>query len=172
MKRKYLIKNNFNTSRLTRLLAKMVDLFIVLILSFLFYPFGLLLALVYMTFSDSLGAGQSVGKKLLGFAVISLEDGSPCSLKQSAIRNLPILLPMFFALIPFWGWIISSLLALPLIGFEVYLMLKIESSHRLGDVMADTTVIANDPNRADSANGKTGWFDAQKKMSPCNRSVM
>lgn len=172
MKRKYLIRNNFNTSRLTRLLAKAVDIFIVLILSFLFYPFGLVLALVYVAISDSLSGGQSVGKKLLGFAVISLEDGSPCSLKQSTIRNLPLLLPMFFALIPFWGWIISSILSIPLIGFEIYLMLKLESAHRLGDVMADTTVIANDENRADIKNAKNGWFDSHKKMSPCNRSVM
>jgi uncharacterized RDD family membrane protein YckC len=124
-----------------------------------------------MCLSDSLTGGQSVGKKLMGFAVISLEDGTPCNLKQSIIRNLPILIPMFFALIPFWGWIISSILALPLIGLEVYLMLKLDSAHRLGDVMADTTVIASDPNRADPQK-KGGWFENSKNMSPCNRSIM
>ena len=88
MKRKYLLKTGINTSKVSRLLAKMVDLFIVLILSTLFYPFGLILALIYMGISDSLYDGQSVGKRLMGFAVISLEDGTPCSLKQSLIRNL------------------------------------------------------------------------------------
>ena len=124
MKRKYLLKTGINTSKVSRLLAKMVDLFIVLILSTLFYPFGLILALIYMGISDSLYDGQSVGKRLMGFAVISLEDGTPCSLKQSLIRNLPIIVPMAFAIIPLWGWIFCSILAVPLILLEVYLLFK------------------------------------------------
>lgn len=171
MKRKYLLKTGINTSKVSRLLAKMVDLFIVLILSTLFYPFGLILALVYMGISDSLYDGQSVGKRLMGFAVISLEDGTPCSLKQSLIRNLPIIVPMAFAIIPLWGWIFCSILAVPLILLEVYLLFKLDSGHRLGDVMADTSVIANDPNRVDLRKAQKGWFE-EKNMSPCNRCTM
>ncbi len=152
-------------------MAKMVDLFIVLILSTLFYPFGLILALIYMGISDSLYDGQSVGKRLMGFAVISLEDGTPCSLKQSLIRNLPIIVPMAFAIIPLWGWIFCSILAVPLILLEVYLLFKLDSGHRLGDVMADTSVIANDPNRVDLRKAQKGWFE-EKNMSPCNRCTM
>tara|TARA_Y100001936_G_C15973159_1_gene612294 strand:+ start:421 stop:936 length:516 start_codon:yes stop_codon:yes gene_type:complete len=171
MKRKYLLKTGINTSKVSRLLAKMVDLFIVLILSTLFYPFGLILALIYMGISDSLYDGQSVGKRLMGFAVISLEDGTPCSLKQSLIRNLPIIVPMAFAIIPLWGWIFCSILAVPLILLEVYLLFKLDSGHRLGDVMADTSVIANDPNRVDLRKAQKGWFE-EKNMSPCNRCTM
>ena len=171
MKRKYLLKTGINTSKVSRLLAKMVDLFIVLILSTLFYPFGLILALIYMGISDSLYDGQSVGKRLMGFAVISLEDGTPCSLKQSLIRNLPIIVPMAFAVIPLWGWIFCSILAVPLILLEVYLLFKLDSGHRLGDVMADTSVIANDPNRVDLRKAQKGWFE-EKNMSPCNRCTM
>ncbi|MBC75242.1 MAG: hypothetical protein CME64_04435 [Halobacteriovoraceae bacterium] len=171
MKRKYLLKTGINTSKVTRLLAKMVDLFIVLILSTLFYPFGLILALAYLGVSDSLYDGQSVGKRLMGFAVISLEDGTPCSLKQSLIRNLPIIVPLAFAIIPLWGWIFCSILAIPLILLEVYLLFKLDSGHRLGDVMADTSVIANDPNRVDLRKAQQGWFE-EKNMSPCNRCTM
>ena len=171
MKRKYLLKTGINTSKVSRLLAKMVDLFIVLILSTLFYPFGLILALIYMGISDSLYDGQSVGKRLMGFAVISLEDGTPCSLKQSLIRNLPIIVPMAFAIIPLWGWIFCSILAVPLILLDVYLLFKLDSGHRLGDVMADTSVIANDPNRVDLRKAQKGWFE-EKNMSPCNRCTM
>lgn len=170
MKKKYLLKSGFNTARITRLIAKAIDLFIVLILSMLFYPFGLLLALFYIGVADSINHGQSVGKKLMGFSVISLEDGKPCSVKQSIIRNLPLLIPMGFAIIPLWGWIFCSILALPLVLLEVYLLFRLDSGHRLGDVMADTTVIADDPDRVDLRKAKDSWFE-EKSMSPCNKTI-
>jgi uncharacterized RDD family membrane protein YckC len=166
MDRKYLLRSGINTARITRLIAKAIDMFIVLILAMLFYPFGLILAIIYLIFSDSLHNGQSVGKRLMGLAVISLEDGSYCSLKQSLIRNLPLIIPLAFAVVPLWGWIFCSLLALPLTILEIYLLFKLDSGHRLGDVMADTSVIANDPNRLDIRKKKATWFE--EKMSPCN----
>lgn len=172
MNRKYLLRSGINTARLTRLIAKMIDLFIVLILSVVFYPLGLILAIGYLSVADSLHEGQSVGKRLMGFAVISLEDGKPCTIKQSIIRNLPFLIPMCFAVIPLWGWIFCSILAVPLIILEVYLLFRLDSGHRLGDVMADTTVISNDPDRVVLKRKQTGWFESEKNMSPCNRSVM
>lgn len=172
MKRKYLLKSGINTARLTRLIAKIIDLFLVVILSMLFYPFGLILAIAYIALSDSLYDGQSVGKRFMGFAVISLDDGTPCSIKQSIIRNLPIVIPMVFAIIPLWGWIFCSILSVPLMLMEVYLLFKLDSGHRLGDVMADTTVIANDPNRVNLKKTKEGWFENDKNMSPVNRTLM
>lgn len=172
LKRKYLLRSSFATSRLTRLIAKAIDMFIVLILSTLFYPFGLLVAIGYIAISDSLYDGQSVGKRLMGFSVISLEDGSPCSMKQSLIRNLPIIIPMGFAVIPLWGWIICSIFAIPLILLELYLLFKLDSGHRLGDVMADTSVIANTPTTSDIRKRQRSWFNDQKNMSPVNRSVL
>ena len=171
MDRKYLLKSTIKKAQIARLIAKAVDLFIVLILGALFYPFGLILALFYLGIGDSLYGGQSVGKLIMGFAVISLEDGKPCSVKQSIIRNLPLTIPLAFAVIPPWGMIICTLLLFPLMLLEVYLLYKLDSGHRLGDVMADTTVIANDPNRIDLRKAKESWFQhEQKNMSPCNRS--
>ncbi|MEE2670172.1 MAG: RDD family protein [Bdellovibrionota bacterium] len=171
--RKYILNSSKNTARFSRLIAKAVDLLIVLILAMLFYPFGLLLSLFYISLSDSLYGGQSVGKRLMGFSVISLEDGQPCSVKQSIIRNLPIIAPLACAIIPPWGIIISTLLIIPSLLFETYLLFKLDSGHRLGDVMADTTVVGNDPNRVDIRKAQESWFNAaQPGVAPCNRSSL
>src|SRR3989339_1121484 len=141
--RNYLIKNNIRVAKMARLIAKAIDLFIVTILTFFLYPIGILFAVAYMIVSDSIQEGQSVGKRFIGFAVISLEDGRPCSIKQSAIRNLPIIIPLSLAIIPFAGWLFSFLVGLPLIALEIYLLYHLDSGHRLGDVMADTSVVAS-----------------------------
>jgi len=166
MKRKYLLKRGQKIARLSRLLAKAIDLFLVLILSIFFFPVGIILSVVYIAISDSLQDGQSVGKKIIGFAVISLEDGSPCSVRQSVIRNLPILIPLGFAILPIWGWIIAILIGVPLISLEIYLLYKLDSGHRLGDVMADTTVIANDGGQAAAKKKRVSWFNSEtQKLS-------
>jgi uncharacterized RDD family membrane protein YckC len=165
MTRKYILNSPLRVAVLARLIAKSIDLFIVLILALIYYPFGLLLAITYMVVSDSLQSGQSVGKKLMGFAVLSLEDGKPCSMKQSLVRNLPISVPLVFAIIPLWGWIFCLILLIPLCLLEVYLLFKLDSGHRLGDVMADTTVIGNDQKRADLRKNKRSWFDSQNPVA-------
>ncbi|MFG1514160.1 hypothetical protein ABMA71_06075, partial [Halobacteriovorax sp. ZH3_bin.1] len=80
MDRKYLLKSAIKVARYSRILAKAIDLFIVVVLSLFLYPIGILLSIVYLTFADSIQNGQSVGKKFIGFRVISLVDGTPCSL--------------------------------------------------------------------------------------------
>jgi uncharacterized RDD family membrane protein YckC len=158
MDRKYLLEKAIRVAKLTRLIAKGIDLFIVLCFSILFYPLGLILGIGYIAIADGLGNGQSVGKKFMGFAVKSLEDGSPCSYKQSVVRNLPFILPLILAIVPFWGWILGGILAVALIGLELYLLYNLDSGHRLGDVMADTSVMANDDNFVGVKNSKTSWF--------------
>lgn len=165
MKRNYL-KSAIKVARLSRLIAKAIDLFIVLILSFFFYPIGLILSVIYISIADSLQNGQSVGKKFIGFAVISLEDGRPCSVKQSAIRNLPILIPLSLAIIPIWGWIFAFLVGAPLLAVEVYFLYKLDSGHRLGDVMADTSVMANDGSGVSVKNRKSSWFENGSNIKP------
>jgi uncharacterized RDD family membrane protein YckC len=161
MDRKYLLEKAIRVAKLTRLIAKAIDLFIVLCLSIWWYPLGLILGIVYMSVSDGLNRGQSLGKKFMGFAVKSLEDGSPCSYKQSLIRNLPFILPLVLAIVPFWGWVLAAILSLALVGLELYLLYNLDSGHRLGDVMADTTVMANDDNFIGVKNRKSSWFDSK-----------
>ena len=150
-------------SRLTRLIAKSIDMFIVLILSFFLYPVGIILAVVYMIFSDSLQLGQSVGKKFMGFKVISTEDGSSCSIKQSTIRNLPIIIPLVFAIIPLWGFFFALLVGVPFVLLEIYLIYSLDSGNRLGDVMSDTTVMAGS-----SGNKNTQKSNSKEKIFESN----
>ena len=163
MERQHLLEKAIRVAKLTRLIAKAIDLFIVFSLPLVTYPLGiyqagLFLGIGYIALADGMKNGQSIGKKVLGFAVKSLEDGSPCSYKQSIIRNLPFSLPLLLAIVPFWGWILGSILGLALVGLELYLLYNLDSGHRLGDVMADTSVMANDDNFVGVKNRKTSWF--------------
>ena len=163
MNRKYLLKSPLKVARITRLIAKAIDLFIVLIISIFFYPGGIILGVLYISICDSLHSGQSVGKKFIGFSVISLDDGEPCSFKQSFVRNLPISVPLIFSIFPIWGWIFSILIAPPLILLEIYLLFKLDSGHRLGDVMADTSVVGVDGAKVTYKKKQSSWFESTKE---------
>jgi len=160
MNRKDLINSPLARARWCRLLAKLIDIGLVTLGAVFYYPMGLILGVIYLCISDSLYDGQSIGKRFMGFGVVSLIDGSPCSTRQSFIRNLPFTVPLFFLIFPFWGWIFSAIFAVPLAAMEVYFLFKHNSVHRLGDLMADTTVIANDGTRLDLRKQKTPWFDS------------
>lgn len=164
MDRKYLLESAIKVARFSRLMAKAIDLFIVVVLSFFFYPLGIIISIAYMAVADAIQNGQSVGKKFIGFSVISLEDGTPCSYKQSFIRNLPIIIPLIVAIIPIIGWIIAIVLAILFISLEIFLLYKLDSGHRLGDVMADTSVIANDGTMVSIKKRKDSWFEAGNKV--------
>jgi uncharacterized RDD family membrane protein YckC len=169
MKRKFLERSPYRIATMARLIAKLIDIFVIMILSIFFYPVGILFSVIYIGIADSLGQGQSVGKKFMGFAVISLEDGSPCSYRQSFIRNLPLIIPLILAIIPIWGWILSFIVGVPLILIEVYLLYRLDSGSRIGDVMADTSVIASDgprPVKAAMAKTSAGWFEAGSTTQP------
>lgn len=133
-----------------RVIAKTIDLVLVIAAAVeLPYPLGPLLGFLYSLFADGMNfgpfQGQSVGKKLLGLRVTHLtekhEADHPANLKESALRNAPVGVATFFAFIPLWGWLILGLMGIPLMMMEVYLMLSVESGHRLGDVMGDTEVV-------------------------------
>lgn len=158
MDRKYVLEKAIRVAKLTRLIAKAIDLFIVLCFSIPLFPFGVVLGVIYMSICDGMSNGQSAGKKFMGFAVKSLEDGSACSYKQSVIRNLPFTLPLLVTSLPIIGWILGPILGVVLIGFELYLLYNLDSGHRLGDVMADTSVMANDDNFSGVKNRKTSWW--------------
>lgn len=167
MDKKYLLKSTFNVARRSRLLAKAIDLFIVVILSIFLYPLGVILSLIYIAMADGLQDGQSVGKRFIGFSVISLEDGSPCSFKQSFVRNLPIFIPLLFVIIPIWGWLLCFIVGVPIISLELYLLFKLDSGHRLGDVMADTTVMSHtgDGEKIVKRGPATSWFGTHESSS-------
>lgn len=133
-------------SVLTRVFAKLMDLaFAFGLAALVVYPAGPLLGFLYSVFSDGLPfkpfQGRSLGKRIMKLRVVHLPDRSRASLRDSALRNSPVGFAMFFALIPIWGWLILGLIGIPLMIMEIYLMVTVETGHRLGDVMADTEVI-------------------------------
>ena len=132
-----------------RAIAKFIDIIIVVILSaIVIYPIGPLLGFLYSVFADGINFGplhgQSIGKKIIKLQVRSTVTQKPANWKDSLIRNTPVGIATFFAIIPVWGWLILALIGLPLMIMEVYLMATVDNGHRLGDVMGDTEVKALD----------------------------
>lgn len=46
----------------------------------------------YCLFADSFGYGQSIGKRIIGIAVVDEKSGKPCTLGKSFVRNISLLL--------------------------------------------------------------------------------
>lgn len=131
---------------LNRIVAKMIDIVIMMAVALILpYPLGPLLGFLYSVLGDGLNVGpfrgQSLGKKALNLQVVSIVRKRPASFRDSLLRNAPVGVATFFAIIPLWGWLILGLIGLPLMAMEVYLMLTVETGHRLGDVMGDTEVV-------------------------------
>jgi uncharacterized RDD family membrane protein YckC len=137
--RRYLLKSPHMQAMWSRGLAKAID-------------FSLVIFLILLM--------GTLGKKFVGFAVVSLEDGGPCTVGQSFVRNLPFIIPTFFLFFPFIGLVISILVAGVFLVIEVYLLIKVRNGRRLGDFMADTSVVANDGHRLRSV--RRSWYEAQK----------
>ncbi len=133
-------------SVVNRVAAKFIDIFVVILLAAIIpRPMGPLLGFFYSIFGDGINIGtfrgQSIGKKLLRLQVMNTVQKRPVNWQDSAIRNTPVGVATFFAIIPIWGWLILALIGIPLMIMEIYLMVSVETGHRLGDVMGDTEVI-------------------------------
>lgn len=141
-------------SVVNRVFAKAIDLTLVWLCAWALpvpYPIGPAIGFLYSLGADSIrfgsGQSQSIGKRIMKLQTVSqirhTETGlrEPANLKESIYRNAPVGVATFFALIPFWGWLIMILIGIPLMVMEVYLMLSVAQGHRLGDVMGDTEVI-------------------------------
>ena len=134
-------------SVVNRVVAKLIDIaFLMALAVVLPYPVGPFAGFFYSLVADGMGLkgkfeGQSVGKKIMGLRVMSVPRGQPASLRESVLRNAPVGVATFFAIIPLWGWLILGLIGLPLMVMEIYLMMSVETGHRLGDVLGDTEVV-------------------------------
>ncbi|WP_196886172.1 RDD family protein [Aureivirga sp. CE67] len=94
---------------------------------FVFALIFYLLPLSYSLFKDSLGHGQSFGKKALDIMIIDLNTYMPCNKRQSFLRNFTSGL---LSLIPIIGWLI-----------EPVLVLASEDGRKIGDRTVNTQVI-------------------------------
>lgn len=144
------LSSRIKVSVINRVIAKVIDILIVMLLAAtLPRPFGPLLGFLYSLGADGMNfgpfVGQSIGKKIMKLRVVQVRTGAPARLKDSALRNAPVGVATFFSIIPVWGWLILALVGIPLMIMEIYLMLTVETGHRLGDVMGDTEVIEVKP---------------------------
>lgn len=128
----------------SRLFAKFIDLLVVMGVGLaLGSGVGSMLGFLYSLVADGLPfeawRGCSLGKKMVGIRVVDAE-GRPANLRVSVIRNLPVGFVTFLMIIPFWGWILSGLVGIPLAMIELSLIARAQNHQRLGDVMADSLV--------------------------------
>ena len=133
------------TSTTTRVFAKLIDIFTVLILAAIVpYPAGPFAGFAYSLFCDGF-SGRSLGKRFFKLQFVRIKNERSATPRDSLIRNIPVGVATFFSLIPVWGWFILALVGIPLMIMEIYLMSTVKTGHRLGDVMADTEVIRFKP---------------------------
>lgn len=144
LRRTSILRGQPHTSVFNRVIAKAIDVLVIVaayfLVSVLWRPLGIASAVLFCALGDAMGAGQSVGKRIVGMRVIEDSTGIPCSFQDSFLRNAPFALGVFFAAIPVF-WVFAILVILPLCLFEVYLLLTLESGVRLGDVLGNTLVI-------------------------------
>src|SRR5262245_30265974 len=86
---------------------------------------GVALAVLYLLLRDGIG-GQSLGKLVVGLVVVNVRTGRLCSWKDSALRNVFVLIPA------------ANLMA---IFLESITIIRDPQGQRLGDRIAQTQVI-------------------------------
>jgi uncharacterized RDD family membrane protein YckC len=131
----------------TRVVAGLVDLLLIIGLTRLPDVIGFLSAAGYILIRDGLFDRRSIGKKLIGLRVLSLEDSGPsATYRDSIIRNVPIVLAYFLFLIPYAGWILGPLA----LGMEGLTALGDRRGMRIGDMLARTQVVPEAPVREEN----------------------
>lgn len=124
-------------SLLLRVFAKVLDFIIIAVMAEVVPRSGFYAGLFYMLISDSLFEGRSLGKYLMGIRTVSLNNGTPCSVKDSIIRNSTFGVGILLSRIPLIGWIFLIIIA----AFEFLVLLGSKEGMRLGDEIAKTVVI-------------------------------
>ena len=126
----------------TRAVAGLIDLLLVIGLARLPDVIGFLSAAGYILIRDGLFDRRSIGKKLIGLRVVSLEDtGSASIYRDSIIRNVPFVLSYFLFLIPYAGWAFGPLA----VGAECLVAIGDKAGMRIGDMLAKTQVVLEAP---------------------------
>lgn len=125
-------------------LAKGIDLLLATAFYFIgavfWKPIGTLFAVVFLAVQDSMGNGQSIGKRIVGLRVIDDDTGLSCPIWNAVLRNAPFLLLWVLAFVPVF-WALALFIAVPVVILECYLIYMIDSGVRLGDVMGNTLVV-------------------------------
>jgi uncharacterized RDD family membrane protein YckC len=167
-------------SLLLRVVARSIDLVIVLAAVEALSHVGWLAAFVYILIGDSLMDGSTLGKKLTGLRVFgapvadvessdseTASDSEPasedeavdedenlevefvqhkCTPRESILRNAPFAVGMvLWRFIPYLGW----MLMVGVIALEFLVLLGSPNGKRIGDELAQTSVVLIDETKED-----------------------
>jgi hypothetical protein len=124
---------------LLRTVAKVIDFVIIAAAVEVIPKAGFFAGLVYLLIGDGLLNGRSLGKKLIGIQVVSIDTFTPCTFRESIIRNCIFGIGFLFYKMLWFGWIFIALISF----FEFLILLGSKSKMRIGDEIAKTTVIDN-----------------------------
>ena len=122
---------------LLRTAAKIVDFILIAAVIEIIPRAGFFAGLTYLLLGDGFFNGRSVGKKLLKIQVVSAGTDSPCTFKDSILRNSTFAVGYVLWIVPFIGWIFILIIS----AVEFVLVLGSKDGMRLGDEIAKTAVI-------------------------------
>ncbi len=120
----------------SRVIAKAVDVLLVMTAAKVIPEIGFYLGALYLLIGDGFFEGRSLGKRLLGLQVKSLNEGSS-PVKDSVLRNSTIAFGFILLKIPLIGWLFFILIYF----LEFVIMLGNSENMRIGDEIAKTVVL-------------------------------
>ncbi len=130
---------------LARIIARTIDLAIVVALYELIPAIGFFAGLTYMLLCDGLFEGKSLGKSLTGLKVVDKDNRENCGYKESVFRNFPFAVAFIIfgilKVVPLLGWLISFVAIVGILVFESLVIIGSENGMRLGDEIANTWVV-------------------------------
>ena len=121
---------------LVRTVAKILDFIIIAAAAELVSKAGFFAGLAYLLIGDGLFDGRSLGKKLIGLKVVSADTHTPCTFRDSILRNSTFGIGYLLYKIFWFGWIFILIVTV----FEFIILLGSKDKMRLGDEIAKTIV--------------------------------
>ena len=121
---------------LLRTAAKIVDFILIAAVVEIIPRAGFFAGLTYLLLGDGFFEGRSIGKKLLRIQVVSADTHSPCTFKDSILRNSTFAVGYVLWIVPLIGWIFILIVSV----VEFILLLGSKDGMRLGDEIARTSV--------------------------------
>lgn len=122
---------------LLRTIAKILDFIIIAAAAEIVPKAGFFAGLAYLLIGDGLFEGRSLGKKLIGLRVVSADTNTPCTFRDSILRNSTLGIGFFFYKVLWFGWIFIVLISV----FELIILIGSRDGMRFGDEIAKTIVI-------------------------------
>lgn len=121
---------------LHRVIAKSLDVLIVLGIGEVAPPYGFWIALWYVLVADGF-SGCSIGKRLIGLQTWASDRRAPAGFKDSIVRNAPLAVGYLAFQIPYVGWVGT----VAILGVETLLIIGNAQGLRIGDELAHTQVV-------------------------------